>query len=104
MSFSWSIWGGRKYYNDEVVDWLVDDFNVSLIRLSMAIEPDEGYLQQHEKQAALIRQIADRGVERGVYVIIDWHDHNADRNMAQAKSIFAQMEQRYEGPPNNLYK
>src|SRR3546814_19953719 len=95
MSFSWSIWGGRKYYNDEVVDWLVDDFNVSLIRLSMAIEPDEGYLQQPAKQAALMRQIADRGVERGVYVIIDWHAHNPDRIMDQAKRFFAEMAQQY---------
>src|SRR5690606_41363480 len=76
ISFSWSIWEGRKYYNDAVVDWLVDDFHVSLIRLSMAIEPDEGYLQQPEKQAALIRKIADRGIKRGVYVIIDWHDQD----------------------------
>ena len=104
MSFSWSIWEGRKYYNEDVVDWLVDDFNVSLIRLSMAIEPDEGYLQQPKKQAALIRQIADRGVERGVYVIIDWHDHNADRNMEQAKSFFATMAQRYAGTPNIIYE
>src|SRR5690606_14004354 len=36
MSFSWSIWEGQKYYNEAVVDWLVDDFRVSLIRLSMA--------------------------------------------------------------------
>src|SRR3546814_2449062 len=70
----------------------------------MAIEPDEGYLQQPEKQAALMRQIADRGVERGVYVIIDWHDHNADRNMEQAKSFFAAMAQRYAGTPNIIYE
>src|SRR3546814_12164294 len=49
ISFSWSIWEGEKYYNKEVVDWLVDDFKVDLIRLSMAIEPDGGYFQNHKK-------------------------------------------------------
>ena len=104
MSFSWSIWGGQKYYNDDVVDWLVDDFNVSLIRLSMAIEPDGGYLQQPEEQAALIRQVADRGIKRGIYVIIDWHDHNADKNMEQAKAFFAKMARLYAGTPNIIYE
>ncbi|HWK56729.1 MAG TPA: glycoside hydrolase family 5 protein [Parapedobacter sp.] len=104
ISFSWSIWEGRKYYNDAVVDWLVDDFHVSLIRLSMAIEPDEGYLQQPEKQMALIRQIADRGIKRGIYVIIDWHDHNADRNIEQAKAFFGEMAKRYTGIPNIIYE
>lgn len=104
VSFSWSIWEGQKYYNDEVTDWLIDDFNVSLIRLSMAIEPDGGYLQQPGKQAALIRQIANRGIERGVYVIIDWHDHNADRNVEQAKDFFAEMAKLYAGTPNIIYE
>lgn len=104
ISFSWSIWGGKKYYNSEVVDWLVDDFNVSLIRLSMAIEPDGGYLQQPDEQAALIRQLTARAIKRGIYVIIDWHDHNADKNLAQAKDFFAHMARLYAGTPNVIYE
>jgi len=104
MSFSWSIWGGKKYYNNDVVDWLVDDFNVSLIRLSMAIEPDGGYLQQPHEQAALIRQLAARAIKRGIYVIIDWHDHNADKNLVQAKTYFAHMARLYADTPNIIYE
>ncbi len=104
MSFSWSIWGGKKYYNNDVVDWLVDDFNVSLIRLSMAIEPDGGYLQQPEEQAALIRQVAARAIKRGIYVIIDWHDHNAEKNKEAAKAYFAQIARLYTGTPNIIYE
>lgn len=104
MSFSWSIWGGKKYYNNDVVDWLVDDFNVSLIRLSMAIEPDGGYLQQPNEQAALVKQLATRAIERGIYVIIDWHDHHADKNIVQAKAFFADMARLYAGTPNVIYE
>ena len=104
MSFSWSIWGGKKYYTREVVDWLVDDFQVSLVRLSMAIEPDGGYLQHPEEQAALIQRIADRAIKRGIYVIIDWHDHNADKNIEQAKVFFTHMARRYAGTPNIIYE
>lgn len=104
MSFSWSIWGGKKYYTNEVVDWLVDDFNVSLVRLSMAIEPDGGYLQHPEEQTALIKQVADHAIKRGIYVIIDWHDHNADKNIEQAKAFFTRMARLYAGKPNIIYE
>lgn len=104
ISFSWSIWEGKKYYNNDVVDWLVDDFNTSLVRLSVAIEPDEGYLQYPEEQAALIRQVADRAIKRGIYVLIDWHDHNADKNIEQAKTFFAHMARLYAGTPNIIYE
>lgn len=104
ISFSWSIWGGKKYYTNDVVDWLVDDFNVSLIRLSMAIEPDGGYLQQPEEQATLVRKLVAHAIKRGIYVIIDWHDHHADKNIAQAKAFFSQMARLYAGSPNVIYE
>ncbi|MGK6349773.1 glycoside hydrolase family 5 protein [Parapedobacter sp. DT-150] len=104
ISFSWSVWGGKKYYNEQVVDWLVDDFKVSLVRLSMAVEPDSGYLQQPDEQAALVQRVADRAIKRGIYVIIDWHDHNADKNRDAAKAFFAEMARRYAGTPNIIYE
>ena len=45
ISMSWSIWNGKKYYNPDVVNWLRSDFNISLLRVSMAVQPDGGYLQ-----------------------------------------------------------
>jgi len=39
ISFSWSLWQGRKYYNPAVVNWLVHDFKVSIIRASMGVQP-----------------------------------------------------------------
>ncbi len=104
LSFSWSIWGGKKYYTSDVVNWLVDDFHVSIVRLSMAVEPDGGYLQQPEAQHALIQQVAEQAIKRGIYVIIDWHDHHANRNVVAAKSFFAQMAQRYANTPNIIYE
>lgn len=104
VSFSWSIWGGQKYYNTDVVDWLVDDFNVSLLRLSMAIEPAGGYLENPDEQLALIHTVSEHAIQRGVYVLIDWHDHNADKNLAEAKAFFQEMARRYTGIPNVIYE
>jgi endoglucanase len=104
ISFSWSVWGGKKYYNKEVVAWLVKDFNVNLIRVSMAIEPDSGYLQFPEEQLKLIAPVVDEAIKQGVYVLIDWHDHHADKNVEASKQFFQKMAQRYEGKPNIIYE
>lgn len=104
LSFSWSIWQGEKYYNRSVVDWLIGDFKVDLIRLSMAIEPKGGYLENEELQKNKITELADHALKRGLYVIIDWHDHHADRNIEASKKFFSEMAKRYKGHPNVIYE
>jgi endoglucanase len=104
ISFSWSIWGGRKYYNPAVVNWLTNDFKVSIIRLSMAVQPDSGYLQQPDAQRKLITDQVDEAIKDGIYVLIDWHDHNAHLHTQQSKQFFAEMAKKYSGVPNVIYE
>ncbi len=104
LSFSWSIWQGRKYYNTDVVDWIVKDFKVSIIRFSMAVQPAHGYLEQPDSQKTLVTNVIDRAIKDGVYVLIDWHDHNGYLHIPQSKQFFAQMAQKYVGVPNVIYE
>ncbi len=104
ISFSWSIWGGRKYYNPAVVNWLTNDFKASIIRLSMAVQPDSGYLQQPDAQRKLITDQVNEAIKDGIYVLIDWHDHNAHLHTQQSKQFFAEMAQKYSGVPNVIYE
>jgi len=104
VSFSWSIWGGRKYYNPAVVDWLTSDFKVSLIRLAMAVQPARGYLEQPDSQKQMIINLVDEAVKDGIYVLIDWHDHNSNQHVQQSKKFFAEMAQKYVGVPNVIYE
>lgn len=104
ISLSWSIWGGAKYYNPKVVDRLIDDFKADVIRVSMAIEPAEGYLQAPELQWNRIVPVVDQALKRGVYVIMDWHDHHADRNVNAAKSFFDTFSKKYGGNPLIIYE
>jgi len=104
LSFSWSIWQGEKYYNPSVVDWIIRDFKVDLIRLSMAIEPKGGYLDNEAVQKEKITALVDHALKRGIYVIIDWHDHHADKNVKAAKKFFSEMAERYQGHPNVIYE
>ncbi len=104
ISFSWSIWQGKKYYNTAVLDWLQEDFKVSVVRLSMAVQPSGGYLERPEEQTKLITTLADHAIEKGMHVIIDWHDHNAEQHLDQSKKFFSEMAQRYSGKPNVIYE
>jgi endoglucanase len=104
VSFSWSLWQGKKYYNPAVVDWLASDFKVSLIRASMGVQPDHGYLQEPALQKQLIVNVVDQAIKDGIYVLIDWHDHHGNEHILQSKAFFAEMAQRYKGVPNVIYE
>lgn len=104
ISLSWSIWGGAKYYNPKVVDELIDAFKCNVIRVSMAIEPEDGYLHNPELQWGRITPVVDRALERGVYVIMDWHDHNAHKNAKQASEFFDAFSKKYAHSPLIVYE
>lgn len=104
ISMSWSIWGGKKYYNPEVVRWLKSDFKTSLLRVSMAVEPQGGYLSSPDVQEKLITPVIDEAISQGIYVLIDWHDHHANANLAASKAFFGKMSRKYAGIPNVIYE
>ncbi|MFW0714319.1 glycoside hydrolase family 5 protein [Pedobacter sp. N23S346] len=104
ISLSWSIWQGKKYYNPKVVNWLRSDFSINLLRVSMAVQPDSGYLQQSAEQEKLVVKTIDASIANGLYVLIDWHDHHADQHLAQSKVFFTKMAKIYAGKPNVIYE
>ena len=104
ISLSWSLWGGKKYYNTEAVGWLVEDFKISLLRVSMAVQPVGGYITNREEQIKLVTTVVDKAISEGIYVLIDWHDHNAELHLEESKAFFAIMAQKYAGVPNVIYE
>jgi len=104
ISLSWSLWGGKKYYNPDVIDWLTTDFKISLLRASMGVQPGGGYLENRDEQMKLMTTVIDQAISNGIYVLIDWHDHNADQHLEESKAFFANMAQKYAGIPNVIYE
>ena len=104
ISLSWSIWAGKKYYNSNVVDWLTKDFRMSILRASMAVQPEGGYLQKPDEQLDLMTKVIDQSIKNGIYVLIDWHDHNADLHLEESKAFFTKMAKKYAGIPNVIYE
>jgi endoglucanase len=102
MSLFWSQWMS-KYWNANVVRWLVSDWKISVIRASMAVESG-GFLANPDGEKQKVRTIVDAAISQGIYVIIDWHDHNATSHTNQAKGFFEEMARTYGSNPHVIYE
>ncbi|SFZ91524.1 endoglucanase [Flaviramulus basaltis] len=102
MSFFWSQWIG-KYYTKETVKWLKEDWNCNIVRAAMAVDHD-GYLANPEVEKTKIKTIIDAAIEEGIYVLIDWHDHEAEKHLEEAKTFFSDIAETYGNVPNIIYE
>ncbi len=104
MSMFWSQWKG-DYYNKFLVDWLVEDWNITVIRAAMGVDKEkEGYLAAPGREKRKVEAIIDAAVEKDIYVIVDWHDHHAEDNLEESIKFFGEMAKRFSGKKNIIYE
>ncbi|KKN16754.1 hypothetical protein LCGC14_0972680, partial [marine sediment metagenome] len=103
MSLFWSQWMG-KFYTQETVRWLKTNWNVTIVRASMAVEDVDGYLNNKAREKAKIFEVIDAAIEEGIYVLVDWHSHHAEDYIAEAKDFFSEVAEKYGDTPNIIYE
>jgi endoglucanase len=101
MSLGWSCFHPR-FYNAGTVDWLYKDWNCSVLRAAMGVEPKGGYIGNPAGSKALVEAVVDGAIKSGIYVIIDWHSHHV--NLEEAKTFFGEMAAKYGKYPNIIYE
>jgi len=100
MSFFWNntTWGsiGEPYYTTGVVNTLADDWKVDVVRV--AIDPGNTGAQNWKTVVAAAKT-------KGIYVIVDFHAHNKDRQSA-AVEFFRGLSNSadYKNVPNIIYE
>ena len=97
-------WGGEKYYNSNTVSWLRNDWNSAIVRAAMGVETVGGYLANKAGNKAKVKAVIDAAIANDMYVIIDWHTHNAEWNTNEAIDFFKEMAQTYGNKPNVIYE
>jgi len=102
MSLFWSQWM-PQYWNAATVNWLKDDWHMTVIRAAMGIESG-GYLENSWAEKGRMEAVVDAAIAAGIYVVIDWHDHHAEQHVEQAKGFFSEMARKYGGYPNVLFE
>ncbi len=102
MSMFWSQWMSQ-YYNAGVVKWLKDDWKCTVVRIAMGVESG-GYLDNAFDEKQKVYKMVDAAIANGIYVIIDYHSHEAHNNPEPAKKFFTEMAKKYGKYPNILYE
>lgn len=105
VSSMWLNWENDGFAeNADALVWMRDHWGLSVIRAAMGVEPAGAYLSDPVKAKAQVARMVDNAVAAGVYVIIDWHDHNAHMHLDDAVAFFAEMAETYAGVPNVLFE
>ena len=102
MSLFWSQWMGQ-FYNYSCIEWLRDDWECNIVRAAMGVEQG-GFLQNPDAEKNKILSVIEACIDLGIYVIIDWHDHNAHNHQAEAIAFFAEIADLYGNYPNIIYE
>jgi len=102
MSMFWSQWMG-PYWNADVVNWLVEDFQVNFVRAAMGVDQG-GYMTDPDGEKAKLVRVVEACINAGIYVMIDWHDHEATEHVDAAVAFFDEMASTYGHLPNVLFE
>ena len=106
VSWFWSTvgWGAEKWYNKDAVAWVAEDFDASIIRAAIAAGDHGGYHSHPAEQVAMAEALVEGAIESGLYVIIDWHSHDAQNHPEDAVAFFTHMAEKYGDTPNVIYE
>jgi len=100
LSMYWSTpgWIGYDWYNNGTIDALVDTWKCNVVRV--AWDHNNGQDQGGDKAQAVI----DYCIQKGIYVLIDWHSHTAHQQESQAVQFFTSKAQQYKDVPNVIFE
>lgn len=100
MSMFWDTWDvGYNFYKKNVIDALVRDWKIEIIRVAHGTGTN---LNSNWK--SLDETVIDAAISNDIYVIIDYHSHNAQNEVAEAKEFFTHMASKYGKYPNVIFE
>ena len=105
-SLFWSNngWGADRYYNADVIAYLQRDWNATIIRAAIGADKNGGYAADPTGNFSKAERVIDAAIAQGIYVIVDWHSHDAEKNPKLAISFFEKIANKYGKTPNVIYE
>jgi len=101
VSFGWHNWWPR-FYNENTVTWLNQDWKCSVLRAAIGVEPDGAYLSNPTLAFNCLYAVVDAAIKNDMYVIVDWHA--GDIHLNEAKTFFQTVAEKYKDRPNIIYE
>jgi endoglucanase len=101
VSYGWHNWWPR-FYNEESVAWLANDWGCNVVRAAMGVGPKGSYLDRKDWSVEKIEAVVEGAIKNDIYVIIDWHSH--EFHQKEAEAFFAEMAKKYGENPHVIYE
>src|SRR5690349_16844524 len=100
VSSMWLNWESEGYAEDPTaLRWMRNNWKLSVIRAAMGVELDNAYLAFPDAAKEQVYRIVDNAIEAGVYVIVDFHAHEAYKHQEEAVAFFSEVAEAYAGVP-----
>jgi aryl-phospho-beta-D-glucosidase BglC (GH1 family) len=105
VSFFWSQWAG-SFYNENAVNHMVQDWKAEVVRAAYGTTGSAFSSSAAAENRAYIETIIEAAVKNDIYVIIDWHSHNAhlDAETERAKQFFSYFAENYGHLDNVIFE
>lgn len=97
VSLFWSNtgWGGEKFYTRDVVRAMKKDWRASVIRIPVGVEQSGGYLDDPAGNLERVDTVIQAAIAQDLYVVVDWHSHEAEKHEAAAVEFFGRIAKKY---------
>ena len=105
-SFFWSNtgWGQDRFYTAGAVKTFAKDWNAGIVRVAMGAQNNGSFLKDPQGNARRMETVVEAAIANGLYVIVDWHSHQAEKNTQEAVRFFSVLAKKYGHTPNLIYE
>jgi hypothetical protein len=85
---------------------MVDGWKSEVLRAAMAANNEAcgDYQNKKEQTLELVKTVVDRAIEKDIYVVIDWHSHQAHQQQAAVIDFFVREMKDYHNKPNVIFE
>lgn len=110
MSLFWHYHlGGGEFWTRGALQTVMTDWHASVIRAPIGVEDASsggykqlGFVSDSTNGFDFIRRAINHSIDLGLYVIVDWHTHNA--RTTEAKTFFGTLAKEYGNTPNIIWE
>ena len=105
VSSHWLAWEIKRFAESKkALQFMRDNWKLSVIRASMGTEASGGYLTSPGAMKSQVESIIQNAIMLGVYVLVDWHTEAAVNQQDAAIVFFKEMATKYGAYPNVIWE
>jgi endoglucanase len=96
-----------KFWTAATVDAMVDGWKSEVLRAAMAANNENGcgdYQSKKTQTIEAVKIVVNRAIERDIYIVIDWHSHQAHQQQASVIDFFVNEMREYHNKPHVIFE